>query len=235
MRRHLSSWLATRFDVVAGARDGYEAIDLAQRLAPELILLDLMMPGLDGFQVTDRLQELGVSARVVIMTSHDADDTFVEQAFRSGAWGFVEKARLAADLVRALDHVHDGRIFLPSLWSLLAVAEAGAHAVQFHSYDRQFIARLVAGTSLRSSPHPRFVRASPNACRATGGRSAKRVRTVATMRWTRPNRSPGSCAVIVPMRIVLARGSRRSSRCASRRQRQATHASRWSARSPCRS
>jgi CheY-like chemotaxis protein len=139
MLRHLSAWLATRFDVVAGARDGCEAIDLAQRLVPELILLDIMMPRLDGLQVTARLQELGVPARIVVMTSHEADDAFVEQAFRAGAWGFVEKARLAVDLVRALNHVHDGQLFLPSLWSLLAVAESGAHAVQFHSYERRFI------------------------------------------------------------------------------------------------
>jgi hypothetical protein len=73
------------------------------------------------------------------MTSHEGEDDYVELAFRTGALGFVHKTRLAADLGNALDHAHDGRLFLPSLRSLLSVAEAGAHAVQFHSYERRFI------------------------------------------------------------------------------------------------
>jgi len=138
MLRRVSALLGSRFDVIAVARDGYEALDLAQGLAPDLIVLDIVMPRLDGFQVAARIQELGLPARVVVMTSHD-DDDYVEQAFRAGARGFVHKTRLAVDLIRALDHVHDGRFFLPSLPSLLAVADSGAHAVQFHSYDRRFI------------------------------------------------------------------------------------------------
>jgi CheY-like chemotaxis protein len=130
--------LASRFDVVATARDGLEAIDLAQRLAPDLILLDIVMPGLDGLQVAARLHELDLPSRVVVMTSHADDDDYVEQAFQAGAWGFVRKMRLAADLVRALDHAHDGRLFLPSLGTLPTVA-GSAHAVQFHSYDARFI------------------------------------------------------------------------------------------------
>jgi two-component system, NarL family, response regulator EvgA len=138
MLRRVSALLGSRFDVVAVARDGYEAIDLVRSLAPDLIVLDIVMPRLDGFQVAARLQEFRSPARVVVMTSHD-DEDYVEQAFRAGARGFVHKTRLAVDLVRALDHVHEGRYFLPTLQSLLTVADSGAHAVQFHSYDRRFI------------------------------------------------------------------------------------------------
>jgi len=52
---------------------------------------------------------------------------------------FVRKTRLAHDLVRALDHVHAGRLFLPSLGALPTVAESGGHVVQFHSYEGRFI------------------------------------------------------------------------------------------------
>src|SRR5262245_50649251 len=97
------------------------------------------MPGLDGLQVAARLQELCLPARVVVMTSHMDDDDYVERAFQAGAWGFVQKTRLAHDLLRALDYVHDGRLFLPFLGTLPTVAESGAHAAQFHSYDRRFI------------------------------------------------------------------------------------------------
>jgi CheY-like chemotaxis protein len=139
MLRRLCAFLGSRFDVVAAARDGYEALDLAQRLGPDLILLDIVMPRLDGLRAAARLQELGVPARVVVMTSHVDDHVYEEQAFQAGAWGFVSKTRLAVDLVRALDHVHDGRLFLPSLGILPTVAASGAHAVHFHSYDRRFI------------------------------------------------------------------------------------------------
>src|SRR5678815_5703170 len=104
MRRRVSAWLGSRFDVIAVVLDGYEALDLARSLAPDLMVLDIMMPRLDGLQVAVRLQELGLPARVVVMTSHD-DEDYVEEAFRGGARGFVHKTRLAADLVRALDHV----------------------------------------------------------------------------------------------------------------------------------
>jgi CheY-like chemotaxis protein len=138
MLRRVCALLASRFDVVAAARDGYEAIELAHRLVPDIVLLDIVMPRLNGFQVAARLQALDSQARVVFMTSHD-DEVYVEQAFQAGAWGFVRKTRLAADLVRALDHAHDGRVFLPSLGTLPTVTESGAHAVQFHSYDGRFI------------------------------------------------------------------------------------------------
>src|SRR6476469_3283796 len=78
--RAVCALLASRFDVVATARDGLDAFDLAQRLAPDLILLDIVMPDLDGLQVAARLQELDLPSRVVVMTSHADDDDYVELA-----------------------------------------------------------------------------------------------------------------------------------------------------------
>src|SRR5262245_30370870 len=115
MLRRVCALLASQFEVVAAARDGDEAIDLAQRLAPDLILLDIVMPRLDGLQAAARLQALGLPTRVVVMTSHEDDADYVELAFQVGVLGFVRKTRLAVDLVRALNYVHDGRLFLPSL------------------------------------------------------------------------------------------------------------------------
>jgi len=170
--RAVCALLASRFDVVATARDGLEAIDLAQRLAPDLILLDIVMPGLDGLQVAARLQELDLPSRVVVMTSHADDDDYVELAFQAGARGFVRKMRLATDLERALDHVHDGRLFLPSLGTLPTVAGSGAHAVQFHSYDGRFIQGVsdLANRALRRG-HVVAVVATP----AVRGRVAERL------------------------------------------------------------
>src|SRR5262249_47976953 len=149
----------------------YEAIDLAQRLAPDLILLDIVMPRLDGLQAAARLQALGLRARVVVMTSHVDDDDYVEQAFQVGAWGFCPKTRLAVDLGRALDHVHEGRLFLPSVGTLPTVAESGAHAVQFHSYDGRFIQGVsdLANRALRRG-HVVAVVATPTVRAGVAGR-----------------------------------------------------------------
>src|SRR5215510_5972779 len=122
--RHVSTFLATNFDVVATATDGHQAIDLAQRLEPDLIVLDVVMPRFDGFQVAYRLQELASHARIVFMTMHEGEEYAVE-AFRAGGWGFVGKTRLVVDLINALEHVTEGRRFVPSLPSLLATTDVG--------------------------------------------------------------------------------------------------------------
>jgi CheY-like chemotaxis protein len=133
----VSAFLATDFDVVGVAGDGRQAIDIAQRVAPDLIVLDLVMPGLDGYQVAYRLRELGSAARIVLLTMLEGEE-YASKAFHAGCWGFVSKTRLPSDLISALKHVTEGRRFVPSLPSLLAITDAG-HAVQFHDYDRHFI------------------------------------------------------------------------------------------------
>lgn len=135
--RQVSAFLATDFDVVAIAADGHQAIDMAQQVSPDLIVLDLVMPGFDGFQVAYRLQELGSSARIVLLTLHEGVE-YATRAFRVGCWGFVSKTRLRVDLISALKHVIEGRRFVPSLPSLLAIPDA-RHTVQFHTYDQHFI------------------------------------------------------------------------------------------------
>jgi CheY-like chemotaxis protein len=148
--RHVSDFLAADFDVVATATDGHRAIDIAQRIAPDLIVLDVAMPGLHGFQVAYRLQELGSPSRIVFMTMHEGDE-YVAEGFRAGAWAFVGKTRLQSDLLGALEQVVAGQRFVPSLSSLLAVPGAG-HAVQFHAYNEQFVdgvANLLSRTLTR--------------------------------------------------------------------------------------
>jgi CheY-like chemotaxis protein len=135
--RQVSTFLTTDFDVVATATDGHQAIDIAQRLVPDLIVLDIFMPGFDGFQVAYRLQELGSPARIIFMTMHEGEE-YATEAFRAGGRGFVRKTRLLVDLISALENVIEGRRFVPSLPSLLAIPDAG-HAVQFHTYDQHFI------------------------------------------------------------------------------------------------
>jgi CheY-like chemotaxis protein len=134
MLETVSSVLADTFDVAGRASDGLRALDVAPRVDPDLIVLDVTMPGLDGFQTFRALEENGSRAPVVFLSMHDSDD-YVGEAFQCGGRGYVLKTRVARDLPAALDHVLDGRLFVPSLSSLLEIANSGGHAIQIYGDD----------------------------------------------------------------------------------------------------
>jgi DNA-binding NarL/FixJ family response regulator len=146
----VSRHLAAAFDIVAIAADGRQALDLARRLRPDLVVLDISMPALNGFQTLEQLRRDGLDTRIVFLTMH-SNDEFVAAAINAGALGYVLKSRIHLDLISAIDHALAGRLFVPSLTSLSAVA-GGRHTVQFHANDRHFldeVSRLV-GATLRS-------------------------------------------------------------------------------------
>ena len=146
----VSRLLAAAFDIVALAGDGRQALDLARRLRPDVVVLDVAMPELDGFQTLELLRRDGPEARVVFLTMH-REDEFVSAAINAGAHGYVLKSRTRLDLISAIDHALAGRLFVPSLTSLSTVA-GSRHAVQFHANDSHFldeVSQLVAAT-LRS-------------------------------------------------------------------------------------
>ena len=146
----VSRLLAAAFDIVALAGDGRQALDLARRLRPDVVVLDVAMPELNGFQTLEQLRRDGPETRVVFLTMH-RDDEFVSAAINAGAHGYVLKSRTRLDLISAIDHALAGRLFVPSLTSLSTVA-GSRHTVQFHANDSHFldeISQLVAAT-LRS-------------------------------------------------------------------------------------
>jgi CheY-like chemotaxis protein len=149
----VSTLLAKRFDLVGAVRDGRQAVEAARRLDPDVILLDITMPELNGFQVARELTRAGARAKIVMLTMHQSD-SFVAAAVTAGAQGYVLKTRMLSDLEDAIDHAIAGRLFVPSLVSLLAIAPApgiGGHAVLAVS-DRsgpQALGRLLAAALRR--------------------------------------------------------------------------------------
>ncbi len=89
------------FDVVGEAEDGGSAIEQATSLAPDLILLDVQLPDIDGFEVASRLTDKAGAPVVILISSRDGGD-FGPLVKASGARGFVPKADLSGDSVRAL-------------------------------------------------------------------------------------------------------------------------------------
>jgi DNA-binding NarL/FixJ family response regulator len=101
----------TEFEVVGTAGDGATALALAETLAPHVIMMDLVLPDLDGIEVTRRILHSHPSIRVLILTTF-AEDHSVRDAIRAGATGYLLKDVLKADLLRALRDTAAGRASL---------------------------------------------------------------------------------------------------------------------------
>ncbi len=107
--------LGREFDVVATVSDGLAAVEEARRVNPDLLVLDIAMPGLNGIAAAAQLKSTGCAAHVVFITMH-SDREFVERALELGTIGFVAKHRLVMDLLPAIRAVRSGQSFVsPSI------------------------------------------------------------------------------------------------------------------------
>jgi DNA-binding NarL/FixJ family response regulator len=98
-------------EVVGEASDGAEAVELTKRLLPNLVLMDVRMPGMDGIEATRRIVASGVDSRVLILTTFDLDE-YVYEALRAGASGFLLKDVTAAQLIEGVRVVAAGEAML---------------------------------------------------------------------------------------------------------------------------
>ena len=100
------------FEVVGQVEDGQSAVRLARQLQPDLALLDITMPMLNGVEATREVRRAAPRCRPVIVSMH-CDTAYVAEALRAGARGYVVKSQPAAELVAALRHVMGGEVYLP--------------------------------------------------------------------------------------------------------------------------
>src|SRR3974390_1548276 len=101
------------FEVVAQAQDGRQVLDVLQQHEPDILLLDLKMPGLDGLATLQRLQAMKNKTRVIVLTASDDKNEFV-QAMKLGTSGIVLKQTATDLLIKSIRKVHDGEIWLDS-------------------------------------------------------------------------------------------------------------------------
>jgi DNA-binding NarL/FixJ family response regulator len=99
------------FAIVGEAADGLGVADLVERLKADLLVLDLMLPGLNGLEVTRQVQQRSPQTRVVVLSMY-ANEAYVLEALRNGAAAYVLKEASAADLVHAIHEVMAGRRYL---------------------------------------------------------------------------------------------------------------------------
>jgi DNA-binding NarL/FixJ family response regulator len=131
VRRGLVSLLtlADGIEVVGEAADGRLAVDLALKLDPDVVLMDVSMPGLNGLEATRQLKKESPQIKVLILSAYDNEE-YVLQVMRSGANGYILKNSSAEDLYAAIRAVHRGQAFFsPSVSQILldSFKEAGGH------------------------------------------------------------------------------------------------------------
>jgi NarL family two-component system response regulator LiaR len=143
--------LQDEIEVVAEAADGEEALDAVQRLAPDVVLMDLVMPRLDGIEAIRRLRERAPAARVIVLTSFG--DERVLPAIRAGAAGYLLKDVQPPELVRAIRAVHGGESLLaPAVTATVMeqlAREAGGRApgASLTEREREVLALIARGLS----------------------------------------------------------------------------------------
>lgn len=107
--------LEEEFEIVGTATNGQDAVDAVFRLDPDVVVLDIAMPLLNGIQASLLIRERHPRSKVLFLTIHENDE-YITAAFSAGATGYVTKRRLARDLVRAIQEVSRGNVFVsPSL------------------------------------------------------------------------------------------------------------------------
>ena len=104
---------ANDLDVVGEADDGAQAIALSKSLRPDVMILDLTMPQVDGFQTLAEIRKLELRPQIVILSMH-ADPGMIRQALQGGALGYVIKQSVADELIAAVRAAKSGSIYLSS-------------------------------------------------------------------------------------------------------------------------
>ena len=111
MIAELKEELGDRFKILGAAENGEQAMEMALRLGPNVLVLDIAMPLLTGLEVAEKLRDKLPATRILFLTIHEEPE-YISAAFCAGACGYVTKRRVASDLACAIREIHEGRMFL---------------------------------------------------------------------------------------------------------------------------
>jgi DNA-binding NarL/FixJ family response regulator len=159
VRDGLSSMFARdpEFEVVGEATDGAEAIRLAEALRPDVILMDLRMPGMDGVSATRELTGLGGDARVLVLTTYDTD-SHVLPAIEAGATGYLLKDAPRDELLRAVRATARGEAVLaPSAAALLMGRVRSSAAGTLSQRELEVLQLVATGATNREAATKLFI------------------------------------------------------------------------------
>ncbi len=121
-------------EIVGEVSEGKEAIEKARELVPDVVIMDIAMPGMDGLEAARRIRKKNPKVKVLVLTQHDNRE-YILSAIKAGAAGYVPKRAVGSELVSALRAVHMGDSFLyPS--AATALIEDYRQQVEEEPYDR---------------------------------------------------------------------------------------------------
>ena len=157
VREGLRQLLADTLDVVGAVEDGRALLQAAEQLQPDVVLLDITLPQLNGFDAARQLARVSPACKVVFVTIH-ADPAYVREAFRAGATGYVVKTAACVDLLAAVTAVLKGQRYLsPQLAPLHAdllsadpaAAQPGKLSDTLTSRQREVLQLVAEGRTAR--------------------------------------------------------------------------------------
>jgi DNA-binding NarL/FixJ family response regulator len=145
------------FEVLGEARDGAEAVTLAQALKPDVILMDLRMPGMDGLTAITELARRGITARVLVLTTYDTD-SYVLPAIEAGATGYMLKDAPRAELLHAVRAAAQGQSVLsPAVTARLMSRVRTPGAGPLSQRELEVLELVAAGNSNREAAARLFI------------------------------------------------------------------------------
>jgi DNA-binding NarL/FixJ family response regulator len=132
----LESLLRDEFQLLGTAGNGEELVEATKRLQPDVILVDISMPVLNGFDAVRQITESGTNAKIIFLTMHD-DATLVSEAFRCGASGYILKHAAGEELVNAIREVAQGNNYVSPLVTNLPAESSMVHTQKTTITPRQ--------------------------------------------------------------------------------------------------
>ncbi len=149
-------------EVVGEAKDGRQAFEKTKELLPDVVVIDITMPNLNGVEATRQIKKLNQEIKVLVLTVHDNEE-YVHQILQAGASGYLLKESAVSDLVSAINAVKEGDIFLSPSISKVVVKDYIRHAVDgsgdFDSLDvltgreREVLQLIAEGHTNREVAH----------------------------------------------------------------------------------
>jgi len=147
----LAGLLQDEFELLATVEDGQALVDAAVLLEPDIIIADISMPFLNGFDAVRRLKKKGVLAKIVFLTMH-ADNALVAEAIRCGASGYVLKQSAGEELLSAIRQVFEGGTYFPMLVDHKMDRPRGeevAHRLELTRRQRDVLRLIAQGRTMK--------------------------------------------------------------------------------------
>ena len=136
------------FDVVGEASTGEDAVRLSGELAPDVVVLDLTMPGMSGLEAAPRIREAAPHARLLVLSIHDHEE-YVLQSVRAGAEGYLRKDSSPAELRGAIRTIHEGGSFFsaPVAQTLAAALQNERRIATLSAREREVLVEIARGAT----------------------------------------------------------------------------------------